>query len=59
MEVAIPKCPAVDLNLNEGDEMSMRLWFSVSLPPTEEGKPRNYAFEMFDSCEYAFFKLVK
>ena len=59
MEVAIPKCEKVGLNLVEGEELGMRLWFSVALPPTEENKNRNYAFEMFESCEYAFFKLVK
>jgi hypothetical protein len=59
MEVAIPKCTAVGLDLVDGEEMSTRLWFSVALPPVEEGKKRSYAFEMFDSCEYGFFKLVK
>ena len=59
IEVAIPKCPNVGLDLVEGEEIGVRFWVTSLLPPTEEKKERRYTFEMFDSCEYGYFKLVK
>ena len=59
IEAAIPKCENVGLDLNDGKEMSVRLWIQGFLPPTDENKDPRYAFEMFDSCEYGYFKLVK
>jgi len=59
IELAIPKCPNVGLVPAEGKEMGVRLWMTGLLPPTEENRDPRYAFEMFESCEYAYFKLVK
>jgi hypothetical protein len=59
IEVSLPKCPNVGLVPAEGKEMAVRLWFQGPLPPTEKDKNPRYAFEMFDSCEYGYFKLVK
>ena len=59
IELAIPKTEAVDLVPADGKEMGVRLWMQGFLPPTEKNKDPRYAFEMFDSCEYGYFKLVK
>ncbi len=59
IELAVPKCANVGLDLVEGEEMGVRLWLQGFLPPTENNKDPRYAFEMFDSCEYGYFKLVK
>ena len=59
VEIAIPKCPNVGLVPADGKEMGVRLWVQGFLPPTEKSKDPRYAFEMFDSCEYGYFKLVK
>lgn len=59
IEVAIPKTPSVDLVPKDGQEMGVRLWTVCYLPPTEKNKNPYYVFEMFDSCEYGYFKLVK
>ena len=39
--------------------MGVRLWIQGFLPPTTKNPDPRYAFEMFDSCEYGYFKLVK
>jgi hypothetical protein len=59
IEVAIPKTEAVDLVPKDGKEMGVRFWITGYLPPTEKNPDPRYAFEMFDSCEYGQFKLVK
>ena len=59
IEAAIPKCENVGLDLRDGEEMGVRLWIQGFLPPTDENKDPRYAFEMFDSCEYGYFKLVR
>ena len=59
IEAAIPRCPRVSLNPGENKEMAVRLWFQGFLPPTEKDKDPRFTFEMFDSCEYGYFKLVK
>lgn len=59
IEVAIPKCPNVGLDLSDGEEMGIRLWLQGCLPPDEKNPDPRYAFEMFDSCEYAYFTLVR
>ncbi len=59
IELAIPRCDTVSLTPKEGKEMSIRLWFQGYLPPTEKDPNPTYAWEIFESCEYAYFKLVK
>ncbi|GMV36318.1 MAG: hypothetical protein AMXMBFR61_08260 [Fimbriimonadales bacterium] len=59
MEIAIPRCDAVGLTLKAGKEMGVRLWVRASLPPTDRDADPGYAFEMFGSCEYGYFRLSK
>jgi hypothetical protein len=59
LEVAIPKCTNVGLVPAEGQEMGVRWWMQGLLPATEKDPDPRYAFEMFDSCEYGYFRLVK
>jgi len=59
IELAIPRCEKVGLTPADGKEMSVRLWMQGYLPSTEENPNPRYAFEMFNSCEYGYFKLVK
>ncbi len=59
IEIAIPRTPSVDLVPREGQEMGVRLWNTGYLPPTEKNPNPYYVWEMFDSCEYGYFKLVK
>ena len=55
---AIPKTPKVGLAPKAGQEMGVRFWMQGFLPPTKKNPNPRYAFEMFDSCEYGYFKLV-
>lgn len=59
IELAIPRCDTVSLIPKAGKEMAVRLWCQGYLPPTEKNKYPSYAWGMFDSCEYGYFKLVK
>jgi DNA-binding beta-propeller fold protein YncE len=59
IEAAIPRTDAVGLIPAEGKEMGVRLYMVGYLPPTEKNPTPTYAFEMFESCEYGYFKLVK
>ncbi len=59
VEIAFPKCENIGLVPKEGNEMGVRFWIQGFLPPTEENRNPHYAFEMFEACEYGYFKLVK
>jgi hypothetical protein len=59
IEAAIPRTEAVGLMPAEGKEMGVRLWVQGILPTADKDKPTRYFFEMFDTCEYGYFKLVK
>ena len=59
LEVAIPKTEAVGLIPADGKEMGVRFWCRGYLPPTKKDKNPGYTFEMFHTCEYGQFKLVK
>jgi len=59
MEMAIPRCEAVDLVPKSGKEMGVRFWIQGYLPPTEQNPDPRYAFEMFECCEYGQFKLTR
>jgi len=59
IEMAIPRTDKVGLVPAEGKEMAVRLWMQGMLPPTEKNKDPRYAFEMFNCCEYGYFRLAK
>jgi len=60
-ELAIPRCDKVGLVPKAGKEMSVRIWVSADLPENKrvKGKPHAYAFELFDNCQYGYFRLAK
>jgi hypothetical protein len=59
--VAMPKNEAVGLVPADGKEMGVRFWCKGLTPVVDPQKNPDpgYAFEMFDTCEYGQFKLVK
>jgi len=59
LEIAIPRCDKVGFVPKAGKEMGIRFWIKGLLPPTEKDPDPGYTWEMFDSCEYGYFKLVK
>jgi hypothetical protein len=59
IELAIPRCPNVGIDLVEGEQMGILLRITGYLPPTEKNKDPRSAFEMLDTGEYAYFELVK
>ncbi len=59
IEAAIPKCANIDFVPADGQEMGVRFWINGYLPPTEKNPNPVYIWEMFESCEYGHFKLVK
>jgi sugar lactone lactonase YvrE len=57
--IAVPKTEAVDLVPTEGKEIGICFGNRGYLPPTEKNPDPRFLPEMFDSCEYGYFKLVK
>ena len=58
IEIAIPKCENAGLIPSNGKVMGVRFWMQGFLPPTEQNEDPRYTFEMFEPCEYGYFRLV-
>jgi len=59
IEVAIPRCTNVGLDLVEGERIAILLSIQGYLPPTDKNKDPRYGFELLDTGEYAYFELAK
>ena len=58
IEVAIPKCTKVGLNLTKGEEIDVRLWMQCFEPPTKKNPNPFWNLGMFDLYGYGYMKLV-
>ena len=59
LEMALAKCPKLGFEPKAGQEMGVRPWFQGFLPPDEKSPDPRYSFEMFEACEYGYFRLVE